>query len=228
MRIIPGNEQWRSEGWVMQINGTTQAAEYVNAFFSPFSRGGHRLSSEGDKALKLCTLHAIPPPPPGIVAEDVSLPPHLEAVAPEQLSEVVLGLAEAALFLPPALRPHRRVVVEELLPELERLTGIAKCNWCLHPSNRCPCGGVPSQAPRRAPTTPEDRPPFISAGDLNSPPKGSSYETTCRCTPWWQSVPWDPGLPHSHHGKPTGGASAYVDTPIGGTGHEAHYRAFFS
>ena len=148
MRIIPGNDHWRTEGWVMRINGPTRATEYLNAFFLPFNRVGIRLSSQGDKALKFCALLAIPPPPSGIVAEDVTLLPYLEAVEPEQLSKVVLGLAEAALTMPRTLCPHGWMVVEELLPELERLTGIPKCNWCLHPSNRCPC-----------PTALADRPP---------------------------------------------------------------------
>ena len=67
--------------------------EFINSFLVPFSRG-HRLSKEGDRALKLCTLLAFPPPPPGSVVQNVDLPPHLEAVGPEQLSEVVLDLAE--------------------------------------------------------------------------------------------------------------------------------------
>ena len=153
----------------MSINGPTHAVEYLNAFFSLFTRGEFRLSSQGDKVLKLCALLAIPPPPPGIVAEAVSLPPHLEAVALEQLSEVVLGLAEVALAMPHTLRPHGRVVVEELLPELERLMGIPKCSWCLHPSNRCPCGGVPPQAQGPAPTTPADRPPSYQQATSRAP-----------------------------------------------------------
>ena len=46
----------------MEISGPSCAEEYINAFLVPFSRG-HRLSREGDRALKLCTLLAFPLPP---------------------------------------------------------------------------------------------------------------------------------------------------------------------
>ena len=90
----------------MEINGPAWAEEYINAFLVPFSRG-HRLSREGDRALKLCALLAFPPPPPGSVVQDVDLLPRLEAVGPEQLSGVVLDLAEGYARLPSGLRPNR-------------------------------------------------------------------------------------------------------------------------
>ena len=90
----------------MEINGPSRAKEYINAFLVPFSRG-HRLSREGDRVLKLCTLLAFPPPPPGSVVQDIDLPPRLEVVGPEQLSGVVLDLAEGYACLPSGLRPNR-------------------------------------------------------------------------------------------------------------------------
>ena len=89
----------------MEINGPSRAEEYINAFLVPFSRG-HGLSREGDRTLKLCTLLAFPPPPPGSVVQDIDLPPHLEAVGAEQLSGVVLDLVEGYARLPPGLRPN--------------------------------------------------------------------------------------------------------------------------
>ena len=89
----------------MEINGPSWAKEYINAFLVPFSRG-HRLSREGDRTLKLCTLLAFPLPPPGSVVQDVDLPPRLEVVGPEQLSGVVLDLAEGYAHLPSRLCPN--------------------------------------------------------------------------------------------------------------------------
>ena len=155
---MPGNDRWRRDGWVMEINGPSRAEEFINAFLVPFSRG-HRLSNKGDRALKLCTLLAFPPPPPGSVVWDVDLPPHLEAVGPEQLSRVVLDLAEGYAHLPSGLCPNRRVIVDELLPALEELTQIPKCTWCLYPSPACTCGGVQAQAQHRVRGPPEDPPP---------------------------------------------------------------------
>ena len=105
IQLVPENERWRRLGWVMEINGPSRAEEYINAFLVPFSRG-HRLSREGDGVLKLCTLLAFPLPPPGSVVQDVDLLPRLEVVGPEQLSRVVLDLAEGYARLPSGLRPN--------------------------------------------------------------------------------------------------------------------------
>ena len=90
----------------MEINGPSRAEEFINAFLVPFSRG-HRLSKEGDRVLKLCTLLAFPPPPPGSVVQDVDLLPHLEVVGPEQISGVVLDLVKGYACLPSGLRPNQ-------------------------------------------------------------------------------------------------------------------------
>ena len=158
IQLVPGNDRWRCVGWVMEINGPSRAEEFINAFLVPFSRG-HRLSKEGDRVLKLCALLAFPPPPPGSVVRNVDLPPRLEAVGPEQLSGVVLDLAEGYARLPSGLRPNRRVIVDELLPALEELTRTPKCTWCLYPSPSCACGNVQAQAQCRARGPPEDPPP---------------------------------------------------------------------
>ena len=105
----------------MEINGPSWAEEFINAFLVPFSIG-HQLSNEGDRALKLCTLLAFPPPPPGSVVRNVDLPSRLEAVGPEQLSGVVLDLVEGYVCLPSGLHPNCRVIVDTLLPALEELT----------------------------------------------------------------------------------------------------------
>ena len=115
IQLVPGNDRWRRVGWVMEINGPSQAKEFINAFLVPFSRG-HRLSNEGDRVLKLCALLAFPPHPPGSVVQNVDLPPRLEVVGPEQLSGVVLDLAEGYARLTPGLHPNCRVIVDELLP----------------------------------------------------------------------------------------------------------------
>ena len=80
-------------------------------------------------------------------------------VGPEQLSRVVLDLAEGYGRLPSGLCPNRQVIVDELLPALEELTRTPKCTWCLYPSPSCACGGIQAKAQRRARGPPEDPPP---------------------------------------------------------------------
>ena len=152
----------------MEINGPSQAEEFINAFLGPFSRG-HRLSKEGNRALKLCALLAFPLPPPGSVVQDVDLPPRLEAVGPEQLSGVVLDLVEGYARLPSGLCPNRQVIVEELLPALEELMQTPKCTWCLHPSPSCACGSVQARAQCQVRDLPEDPPPPYQQVVLTAP-----------------------------------------------------------
>ena len=173
IQLVPGNDRWRRVGWVIEINGPSRAEEFINAFLVPFSRG-HRLSKEGDRALKLCALLAFPLPPPGSVVQNVDLPPRLEAVGPEQLSGVVLDLAEGYACLPSELRPNRRVIIEELLLALEELTQTPKCTWCLYTSPSCACGSVQAQAQRWARDLPEDLPPpyqWVAPTTIGSTPQ---------------------------------------------------------
>ena len=213
VQLVPENERWRRLGWVMEINGPSRAEEYINAFLVPFSRG-HRLSREGDRALKLCALLAFPLPPPGSVVQDVDLPPRLEAVGPEQLSGVVLDLAEGYAHLPSGLRPNRRVIVEELLPALEELTQIPKCTWCLYPSSSCACGSVQARAQRRARDLPEDPPPPYQQVVLTAPQStgtlpsyaqapGCVYPTPILGTPEEPPPMWSPTAAEQGLVRPT-------------------------
>ena len=123
----------------------------------------------------------LPTAPPGSVVWDVDLPPRLEAVGPEQLSGVVLDLAEGYAHLPSGLRPNCRVIVDELLPALEELTRIPKCTWCLYPSPACTCGGVQAQAQCQARGPPEDLPPPYqpeAPTTIQSAPVGSTRQLT--------------------------------------------------
>ena len=99
--------------------------------------------------------------------------PRLEVVGPEQLSGVVLDLAEGYAHLPSGLRPNCRVIVDELLPALEELTRTPKCTWCLYPSPSCACGSIQAQAQCRVRSPPEDL----------SPPYQREAPTTIGSTP---------------------------------------------
>ena len=196
----------------MEINGPSHAEEYINVFLVPFSRG-HRLSREGDRALKLCALLAFPPPPPGSVVQDVDLPPCLEVVGPEQLFGVVLDLVEGYAHLPSGLRPNQRVIIEELLPALEELTQVPKCTWCLYPSSSCACGSVQSRAQRRARDLPKDPPPpyqqvVLTASQSTGTPSytqalGRVYPTPILGAPKEPPPMWSPSAAEQGLVRPT-------------------------
>ena len=85
----------------------------------------------------MCALLAFPPPPPGSNVFDAPLPPDLVVAGYAESGKVVVDLAEGYARLPPGFRPSWRVIFEELLPEMEKSSGITKCMWCLYPSTVC-------------------------------------------------------------------------------------------
>ena len=161
IQILPGNEAWNCARWERKIQDKAGAKAFMEAVFRPFQAPGVALMREGTRALRISTLAAIPPPPPSSNIFPADLPDDLSTAGFHELGTVVLDLAEGNTQLPPGFCPNRRVIVEELLPMLEGLTGIHKCPRCLYPSTRCECGGVQPQdqqmglpqAPQPAPTS---------------------------------------------------------------------------
>ena len=145
IQILPGNEAWNRARWERKIQDKAGAKAYMEAVFRPFWAPGVALMREGMRALRMSTLVAIPPPLPGSNIFPTDLPDDLLMVGFHELGTVVLDLAEGYTQLPPGFCPNRQVIVEELLPMLEGLTGIRKCPMCLYPSTRCECGGVQPQ-----------------------------------------------------------------------------------
>ena len=144
VQILPGNDAWNRPRWERRIQDKAGAKAFLEAVFGPFQAPDIALMREGMRALRMSTLAAIPPPPPSSNIFPASLPDDLSAAGFHELGTVVLDLAEGYMQLPPGFRPNRWVIVEELLPILEELTGrsIAKCPRCLYPSTHCECGGA--------------------------------------------------------------------------------------
>ena len=142
VQILPGNEAWNCAQWERKIQDKAGAKALLEAVFGPFQAPDIALTREGMRALRMSTLVAIPPPPPSSNVFPANLPNDLSAVGFHELGTVVLDLVEGYTQLPPGFHPNRRVIVEELLPVLEELTGVTKCPRCLYPSTHCECGGV--------------------------------------------------------------------------------------
>ena len=134
VHILPGNEAWNRPNWERRIQDKVGAKAFLEAVFGPFQAPDIALTREGTRALRMSTLAAIPPPPPGCNVFSVNLPDDLLAVGFHKLGTVVLDLVEGYTQLPPGFRPNRWVIVEELLPVMEELTGVPSVQGaCIHP-----------------------------------------------------------------------------------------------
>ena len=123
---------------------------------------------------------AIPPPPPGSNIFPGDLPDDLSTVGIHELVTVTLDLAEGYTQLPQGFCSNRRVIVEELLPVLEELTGIPKCLSCLYPSTHCECGGGRPQGPQVGlPQAPQPAPtPSCSTASVSTLSQGATPKVT--------------------------------------------------
>ena len=147
----------------------------------------------------------LPTTPSRSIVQNVDLPPRLEVVGPEQLSGVVLDLAEGYAHLPLGLHPNRQVIIDELLPALEELTGTPKCTWCLYPSPSCACRSVQAQAQRQARGPPEDPPPpYQQEAPTTIGASSADYRNTLFSCPGFRTCLFPTGnhVPYTYNGCP--------------------------
>ena len=184
MQILPGNEAWNRPCWERRIQDKVGAKAFLEAVFGPFQGPSTVLSREGTRALRASTLTAIPPPPPGSNIFPTDLPDDLSTAGIHELVTVILNLVEGYTQLPQGSRPNRRVIVEELLPVLEGLTGIPKCLSCLYPSTHCECGGGQPQGPQVGlPQAPRPAPTSTTLSSLTAGVSTLSQGATLKVTP---------------------------------------------
>ena len=126
---------WESFPWVLErLNG---AKRYVGAFRAPFQE--LRLTPSQENALRLCSLLAIPPPPP----EQKVLP----GGVPEDLSQdnlstwagTVQDVAAGMIVPQPGTDQVIFPQVVEILTLLESVSWVAFCRRCYLPGSACRC-----------------------------------------------------------------------------------------
>ena len=125
------------ESFPRALERRTGARRYVGAFRAPFQ--DLRLAPSQEHALRVCSLLAIPPPPPdqkalpGGVPEDLS-EDNLSTWA-DTVQDVAVGMIVPQPGTDQIIFPH----LVELLTFLESVSRVAFCRQCYLPGSACRC-----------------------------------------------------------------------------------------
>ena len=126
---------WESFPWALERR--TGARRYVGAFRALFQ--DLRLAPSQEHALRVCSLLAIPPPPPdqkalpGGVPEDLS-EDNLSTWA-DTVQDIAVGMIVPQPGMDQIIFPH----LVELLTFLESVSWVAFCRQCYLPGSACRC-----------------------------------------------------------------------------------------
>ena len=92
--------------------------------------------------MRMCSLLAIPPPPPGMPARHLEIPMDLNTMRLPDWVNNVRDLATGLVMLPPTFLVTGKVIQSSILPKLERVAGVKSCRFCLHPHTVCRCSQI--------------------------------------------------------------------------------------
>ena len=115
----------------------TGARRYVGAFRAPFQE--LRLTPSQEHALRVCSLLAIPPPPPDHKALQVGVPEDLSEDNLSTWVDTVQDVAAGMIVLKPGMDQIIFPQLVELLTLLESATRVAFCRQCYLPGSTCRC-----------------------------------------------------------------------------------------
>ena len=94
--------------------------------------------------MRACSPLAIPPPPPGTSLRHLEIPMDLTTMRLPDRVNKIRDLATGMVMLPPTFVVTGVVIQSSILPNLERVSGVKACRFCLHPHTLCGCSQVPS------------------------------------------------------------------------------------
>ena len=125
------------ESFPRVLERRTGARRYVGAFRAPFQ--DLRLTPSQEHALRVCSLLAIPPPPPDQKALPGGVPEDLSEDNLSTWADTVQDVAVGMIVLRPGMDqiifPH----LVELLTFLESVSRVAFCRQCYLPGSACRC-----------------------------------------------------------------------------------------
>ena len=128
------------ESFPRALERRTGARRYVGTFRAPFQ--DLRLTPSQEHALRVCSLLAIPPPPPDQKALPGGVPEDLSEDNLSTWADTVQDVAVGMIVLRPGMDqiifPH----LVELLTFLESVSRVAFCRQCYLPGSACRCLGV--------------------------------------------------------------------------------------
>ena len=126
---------WESFPWALERR--TGARRYVGAFRAPFQ--DLRLTPPQEHALRVCSLLAIPPPPPGQEALPGGVPEDLSQDNLSTWADTVQDVAAGMIVPQPGMDQIIFPQVVEVLTLLESVSRVAFCRQCYLPGSACRC-----------------------------------------------------------------------------------------
>ena len=121
-----------------------EVKKYASAFHSALSPVIKGLVEGDEHIMRVCSLLAILPPPPGTSLRHVEIPMNLTAMRLSEWINKIWDLATGMVMLPPTFFVSGVVVQSSVLPKLKKVSGVRACRFCLHPHTVCGCGQIPS------------------------------------------------------------------------------------
>ena len=128
---------WESFPWALERR--TGARRYVGAFRAPFQ--DLRLTPPQEHALRVCSLLAIPPPPPGQEALPGGVPEDLSQDNLSTWADTVQDVVAGMIVPQPGMDQIIFPQVVEVLTLLESVSRVAFCRQCYLPGSACRCLG---------------------------------------------------------------------------------------
>ena len=127
------------ESFPRALERRTGTRRYVGAFRAPFQ--DLRLTPPQEHALRVCSLLAIPPPPPGQEALPGGVPEDLSQDNLSTWADTVQDVAAGMIAPQPGTSQIIFPQVVEVLTLLESVSRVAFCRQCYLPGSACRCLG---------------------------------------------------------------------------------------
>ena len=141
--IMYGKTNWGKD-FPSALEDRMEVKKYASAFHSALSPMIKELVDGDEHIMRVCSLLAIPPPPPGTSLRHVEIPMDLTAMSLPEWIDKILDLATGIVVLSPTFLVSGVVVQSSVLPKLEKVSGVRACRFCLHSHTVCGCGQMPS------------------------------------------------------------------------------------
>ena len=125
------------ESFPRVLERRTGARRYVGAFLAPFQ--DLRLTPSQEHALRVCSLLAIPPPPPEQKALPGGVPEDLSQDNLSTWADTVQDVAAGMIVPQPGTDQIIFPQVVEILTLLESVSRVAFCRQCYLPGSTCRC-----------------------------------------------------------------------------------------
>ena len=140
------------ESFPQVLERQTGARRYIGAFRAPFQ--DLRLTPPQEHALRVCSLLAIPPLPPGQEALSGGVPEDLSQDNLSTWADTVQDVAAGMIVPQPGTDQIIFPQVVEVLTLLESVSRVAFCRQCYLPGSACRCLGSCSTASTASTTGP--------------------------------------------------------------------------